>query len=86
MHKLKLMKFDKENYYPSITERLLKDALSFSKKNTQKAKQEKNIIFNATKSVLYNQDEVCIKRKNNKDENKLFDITIDRNMGQNYAS
>ena len=71
------MKFDIKNFYPSITERLLKDALNFAKKTTQITKQEKNIIFNAAKSVLYNQEEVWIKRKNdNNDENKLFDITM----------
>ena len=26
--------------------------------------------------MLYNQDEIWIKRKNNKDENQLFDITM----------
>ena len=30
----------------------------------------------ATKSVLYNQEEVWIKRINNNDENQLFDITM----------
>ena len=57
------MKFDIKNFYPSITERLLKDALNFAKKTTQITKQEKNIIFNAAKSVLYNQEEVWIKIK-----------------------
>ena len=77
IHKYKLMKFDIENFYPSITERLLKDALNFANKTTKITQQEKNIIFNAAKSVLYNQEEVWIKRKNdNNDENKLFDITM----------
>ena len=57
------MKFDIENFYPSITERLLKDALNFANKTTKITQQEKNIIFNAAKSVLYNQEEVWIKRK-----------------------
>ena len=71
------MKFDIENFYPSITERLLKDALNFANKTTKITQQEKNIIFNAAKSVLYNQEEVWIKRKNdNNNENKLFDITM----------
>ena len=29
------MKFDIENFYPSITERLLKDALNFANKTTK---------------------------------------------------
>ena len=75
-HKYKLMKFDIENFYPSITESLLKDALNFANKTTQIKTQDKKIILNASKSVLYNQEEVWIKRKNNKDENQLFDITM----------
>ena len=58
MHKYKLMKFDIENFFPSVTESLLKDALNFANKTTQITKQEKNIIFNAAKSVLYNREKV----------------------------
>ena len=35
------MKFDTENFYPSITERLLKDALDFANKTAQITTQEK---------------------------------------------
>ena len=52
------MKFDIENFYLSITERLLKDAPNFANKTTNITQQEKNIIFNAAKSVLFNQEEV----------------------------
>ena len=41
MLKYKLLKFDIENLYPSITERLLKDALNFAIKTTQITIQEK---------------------------------------------
>ena len=66
MHKYKLMKYEIKNLYPSITERLLKYALKFAIKTTQTTIQKKNINFNATKSVLYNQEEVWIKRKKTK--------------------
>ena len=43
MHKYKLMKIDIENFYPSIKERLLKDALNFFNKTTQITKKKKNL-------------------------------------------
>ena len=57
------MKFDIENFYLLITERLLKDVLNFANKTTHITKQEKNIIFNAATSVLDNQEEKRIKTK-----------------------
>ena len=38
MHKYKLMKFDIKDFYPSITERLQKDALNFANITTQEKK------------------------------------------------
>ena len=70
------MKFDIVKFYPSISEKLLKSALTFANESTEISEQEIKIIINASKSVLYNKEEVWIKRKNNIDENELSDIIM----------
>ena len=48
---------------------LLRNALAFVNEITEISEQDIIIILNASKSVLHNQEEVWIKRKNNVDEN-----------------
>ena len=70
------MKFDIVEFYPSISEQLLNDALDFGKKYVNITDEEIKIVHNAAKSILINQDEIWIKSKKNNSRNPLFDITM----------
>ena len=76
----KLMKFDIEQFYPSIDEELLLKALNFANTYTKITEEDKKIILNAAKSILFNQGEVWIKSKN-KNSNPLYDITMGSKHG-----
>ena len=76
----KLMKFDIEQFYPSIDEELLLKALNFASTYTKITEEDKKIILNAAKSILFNQGEVWIKSKN-KNSNPLYDITMGSKHG-----
>ena len=74
MHKYKLMKIDIENFYPSIKERLLKDALNFFNKTTQITEKKKKSL--TQQNLFLYQRRSMNKRKNFKKEDKLFEFTI----------
>ncbi len=63
--------FDIENFYPSITEDLLKNALSFAKTYCTIPDKDTNIIMHARKSLLFNNGTTWIKKDSN-----LFDVTM----------
>ena len=63
--------FDIENFYPSITEDLLKKALNFASKRVCIKKEDKEIVFHARKSLLFNKEETWIKK-----EGGTFDVTM----------
>ena len=63
--------FDIKEFYPSITENLLKKALKFAEKHTQITDQEKSIIHQARKSLLFNNEHVWMKK-----EGGLSDVTM----------
>ena len=46
--------FDIDNFYPSITEKLLKQAINFADKRVGVSQKEKEIVFQARKSLLFN--------------------------------
>ena len=48
------MKFDIEQFYPSIDEKLLLKALNFAKIHTNITEEDEQIILNAAKSILFN--------------------------------
>ena len=64
--------FDIVEFYPSITESLLKKAITFVKKHTQVSKQDIKIVMHARKSLLFDKDTPWKK----KDSNELFDVTM----------
>ena len=64
--------FDIVEFYPSITESLLKKAITFAKKHTQVSKQDIKIVMHARKSLLFDKDTPWKK----KDSNELFDVTM----------
>ena len=62
---------DIEEFYPSIKECLLKNAINFAEQHTEISEKDKAIIFHARKSLLFNGQGVWIKK-----EGGLFDVTI----------
>ena len=62
-HSYKFSTFDVKEFYPSITERLLKNAINFAEQHTEISEKDKAIIFHARKSLLFNGQHVWIKRK-----------------------
>ena len=69
--KCKFVTFDVKDFYPSISETLLKDAIAFATMQTSVTKREKAIITQARKSLLFTKDETWIKR-----DGGLFDVTM----------
>ena len=63
--------FDIENFYPSIKEDLLKKAINFASRRVEVKKEEKEIVFHARKSLLFNKEETWIKK-----EGGTFDVTM----------
>ena len=65
------MVFDVKDFYPSISETLLKDTMHFAETVTQISQRNKEIIFYAHKSRLFNNEGPWIKKEEN-----LFDVTM----------
>ena len=59
-------------FYPSISEDLLKAALDFTKQHTTIPQQDTKIIFHSRKSLLFDKDKPWIKRGGN----SLFDMMM----------
>ena len=60
-----------ENFYPSITEKLLTDSINFAKQYTHIQDRDIDIIMHSRKSVLFNSDKAWIKKDTNS-----FDVTM----------
>ena len=67
----KFMQFDIVEFYPSISERLLSDALNFAKQHIDIPSREIEIIQHARKSLLFQDGDVWIKKNGS-----LFDVTM----------
>ena len=65
------MQFDIVEFYPSISERLLSDALNFAKQHIDIPSREIEIIQHARKSLLFQEGDVWIKKNGS-----LFDVTM----------
>ena len=63
--------FDIKDFYPSIKESLLREALNFAKARTTIIKKDMETIFHARKSLLFGSNNTWIKR-----EGGLFDVTM----------
>ena len=70
-HLCKFVLFDIKEFYPSITENLLKKALTFAEAHTHLSDDDKAIIHHARKSLLFNDQQTWIKR-----DSGLFDVTM----------
>ena len=67
----KFVVFDIENFYPSISEDLLKKAINFASKRVGVSTKEKEIIFQARKSLLFNKEQPWMKKVGG-----TFDVTM----------
>ena len=63
--------FDIKDFYPSIKEGLFFEALEFAKQHAAIESKDRETIFHARKSLLYNEEEPWIKMQNNN-----FDVTM----------
>ena len=64
------MQFDIKDFYPSIKETLLHEAIKFAKEHVPITKKD-IVIFHVRKSVLYNNGEPWVKK-----EGGSFDVTM----------
>ena len=69
--KLTFVVFDIENFYPSISEKLLSDAMDFAKEHVRIKKIDLDTIRHARKSLLYKQGEAWMKK-----DGGIFDVTM----------
>ena len=63
--------FDMENFYPSITEKLLTDSIIFAKKYIDITDRDIDIIMHSRKSLLFDSNFAWIKKNNSS-----FDVTM----------
>ena len=64
--------FDIQEFYPSITEDLLKQAISFAQNSESIPPKSLDVIFHSRKSLLHHNDDPWLK----KDTNVEFDFTM----------
>ena len=75
------LKMDITSFYPSITEKLLVETLEFISEHSNLSEKEKRIIMHSRKTLLFNGDEVWVK-KNGK---PLFDVAMGSMDGAEIA-
>ena len=63
--------FDIKDFYPSISEKLLTNALNFAKEITDISREDMQIMYHARKSLLFSNEKPLMKREGN-----LFDVTM----------
>ncbi len=59
------------HFYPSISEDLLKNAINFAEKRIGVSTEEKEVVFQARKSLLFNKGQAWVKK-----EGDTFDVTM----------
>lgn len=64
--------FDVVEFYPSITEPLLKQAISFAKQFIHISQEDEDIIMHARRSLLFGDGKTWVKR----DKDTCFDVTM----------
>lgn len=71
-HKCKFIQLDIKEFYPSISQETLEDALSFARKHATLTAEEIRIVTHCRKSLLFNKDQTWKK----KDTESCFDVTM----------
>ena len=69
--------FDIEEFYLSISEKLLTDSLNFAASSIEIPDEDKEVIFHCRRSLLFHNDEPWVKNKGNKE----FDVAMGSNDG-----
>ena len=69
--KLSFIKFDIVEFYPSISEELLRKTITFARKHTTITKQEEEVIWHSRKSLLFGGSSTWQKKDGNQ-----FDVTM----------
>ena len=64
--------FDVENFYPSISEKLLTDAISYAKSLIYITEEEYSIIMHSRKILLFQNSEPWVKKEGNEDLDVLM--------------
>ena len=67
-----LTAFDIQEFYPSIVEKFLKDAVLFAQTHANISRKDIEVIFHCLRSLLFHNNEPWIK----KDSNDDFDVTM----------
>ena len=70
-NKYKFTIFDIKDFYPSISEKLLTNALNFAKEITDISREDIQVMYHTRKSLLFSNKKPWMKR-----EGKLFDVTM----------
>ena len=68
---MNFFKFDVVAFYPSISEQLFRDTVSWAKQYHNFSEENLSIVMNASKSFLFNNSEPWIKKNN-----PQFDVTM----------
>ena len=69
--------FDIEEFYPSISEKLLNDAMRFAKQHTQISEKDIEVISHCRKSLLFHDKDPWVKKNGNAN----FDVAMGSNDG-----
>ena len=77
--KAKFLQFDISEFYPSITEDLIRNSLEFAKSHTPIDQEDEELIMACRKSVLFNKGKVWTKK------NKDFDVAMGAQDGVEIA-
>ena len=67
----KFLQFDIKDFYPSIKETLLNEAMQLAKEHVPITRKDVEVIFHSRKSVLYNNGKSWVKK-----EGGSFDVTM----------
>ena len=67
----RFVQLDIVEFYPSISHKLLRDALDFAKKHVDIDSNTIDVIMHARKSLLFCKDDVWVKK-----DNPSFDVTM----------
>ena len=69
-HCYKFLIFDINDFYPSITKKLLNNPISFAEQHIEISNEHKTIIKHARKSLLFNNEQIWLKKSG------LFDVIM----------
>ena len=70
-NRLSFIQFDLCEFYPTISEKLLKNSLDFAAKYTKITAEDRELILQCRKSYLCDKNSVWVKKGNSK-----FDVTM----------